>query len=225
MFLHSQRKASDPKGKRNLPIKSWEKLQADLFRYGGKTGWGGFLSVYFGQPGFHFTYYLRQVAAYSQSKKSFGVFGYIFNRMRLNHYRFRFGFEISPTTKIGPGLYLGHFGGVVINPDAVIGSNANIAPGVTIGAESRGAHKGAPTIGNRVWIGTHAIVVGKITIGDDCLIAPGAYVNFDVPAKAIVLGNPGKIVSYKGSMGYVNNTLIDSYVGPPGHSVPRAGVA
>lgn len=151
-------------------------------------------------------YYLRKVAYYSSRKKSFGIFGYFYNRILLNHYRFKYGFDISPTTSIAPGLYLGHFGGVVISPYAILGSNINLAQGVTIGATSRGSRKGAPTLEDRVWVGANAIIVGKITIGAEALIAPGAYVNFDVPSKAVVLGNPGKVVSNAGSAGYVNNT-------------------
>jgi serine O-acetyltransferase len=60
-----------------------------------------------------------------------------------------------------------------------------------------------PTIGNGVWIGPNAIVVGGITVGDNALIAPGALVNFDVPADAVVVGNPGQIVSSGGAEGYV----------------------
>ena len=136
-----------------------------------------------------------------------GLFGYVYNRVLLNHYRFRYGFDISPQTRIGPGFYIGHFGGVVVNPLAVIGSNVNIAKGVTIGATSRGSRKGCPTIQDRVWIGVNATVVGQIVIGEDALIAPGAYVNRDVPSKAVVIGNPGRIVSDAGSIGYVNNIM------------------
>ena len=135
----------------------------------------------------------------------------------LNRYRFRYGFDISPTTRIGPGLYIGHFGGIVISPHAVLGANVNLAQGVTIGAESRGERMGAPTLEDRVWVGAHAIIVGKITIGREALIAPGAYVNFDVPSKAVVLGNPGKIVSNAGSHGYINNTMDIAAI----HALPR----
>jgi serine O-acetyltransferase len=123
----------------------------------------------------------------------------------LNHCRFRYGLDISPAAAIGPGLYIGHFGGVVVSPYAVLGANCNIAQGVTIGAISRGPKTGAPLIGDRVWIGAHAIVVGKISVGNDALIGPGAYVNFDVPPNSVVLGNPGKVVSQAGSAGYVNH--------------------
>jgi serine O-acetyltransferase len=192
-------------------------LQADLYRYTGATDRRAFLSAYLREPGFRFTYYLRKVAFYSTKKRSFGIFGYVYNRLLYHHYRFRYGFDISPATSIGPGLYIGHFGGVVISPHAVLGSNVNIAQGVTIGATSRGKRLGAPTLEDRVWVGAHAIIVGKVTIGREALIAPGAYVNFDVPAKAVVLGNPGQVVSSSGSQGYVNRTIDNPETEEAGH--------
>jgi serine O-acetyltransferase len=198
-----------------LASKLWQTLHADVYRYRGKADWRAFLSAYLREPGFRFTYYLRKVAFYSGRKKTWGIFGYIYNRILLNHYRFRYGFEISPTTSIGPGLHLGHFGGVVISPYATLGSNINISQGVTIGVENRGQRIGAPVLEDRVWVGAHAIIVGKVTIGREALIAPGTFVNFDVPAKAVVLGNPGKIVSNSGSTGYVNRIMDTSGIADP----------
>ena len=97
-------------------------------------------------------------------------------------------------TEIGEGFYIGHTGRVIINSQAKIGRNVNVATGCTIGGEYRGERKGCPTIGNNVWIGTNAVIVGKITIGDDVMIAPNSFVNFDVPSHSIVVGNPAKIV-------------------------------
>jgi serine O-acetyltransferase len=190
-------------------------LQADLYRYRADTSRRAFLSAFVHEPGFRFTYHLRNVAYYAGRKRSLWGFAYTYNRILLQRYRFKYGFDISPTTSIGPGLYIGHFGGVVISPYAILGSNINIAQGVTIGAESRGPRKGAPTLEDRVWVGANAIIVGKITIGHDALIAPGAFVNFDVPSMAVILGNPGKVVSTSGSVGYVNHTLE-----APGSSLP-----
>jgi serine O-acetyltransferase len=140
-------------------------LRADLYRYRGKTDARAFLSAYVHEPGFRFTYYLRKVAYHAKRKRSIGIFAYIYNRLWLHHYRFRYGFDISPTTQIGPGFYIGHFGTVVISPYAILGSNINIAHGVTIGATSRGSRLGAPTLEDRVWVGANAIIIGKITIG------------------------------------------------------------
>jgi serine O-acetyltransferase len=190
-----------------LASKLQQTLHADLFRYRAETSWRAFASAYLHEPGFRFTCYLRKTADCRGKKNPFVFILNLFYRIQLHRYRFKYGFDISPTTSIGPGLYIGHFGGVVISPQAVLGANVNIAHGVTIGAASRGSRTGAPTLEDRVWVGANAILVGKITIGHDALIAPGAYVNFDVPSMAVVLGNPGKVVSNEGSVGYVNRTL------------------
>ena len=109
-------------------------------------------------------------------------------------------------TQIGPGLYIGHPYGITINADSKIGSNVNIHKGVTIGQENRGKRVGAPTISNDVWIGINSTIVGKITIGDDVLIAPNSFVNCDVPSHSIVVGNPCIIRhNENATAGYIEN--------------------
>lgn len=117
--------------------------------------------------------------------------------------------ELTSDTQIGPGLYLGHAFGITINPQTVIGSNCNIHKGVTLGQENRGSRKGAPVIGDEVWIGINATIVGNIKIGNDVLIAPNSFVNCDVPDHAIVYGNPC-IIKRKShaTEGYINNKAI-----------------
>ena len=135
------------------------------------------------------------------------------NKLLLLYYRWRFKclkeknhIEIYGKCKIGPGLYLGHVYCITINENVVIGSNCNIHKGVTIGQENRGKRKGTPIIGNCVWIGVNATIVGKITIGDDVLIAPNSYVNCDVPSHSVVYGNPCIIKHKEGATdGYVNH--------------------
>lgn len=70
--------------------------------------------------------------------------------------------QIPKETKIGSGFYIGHLGRIIINPEAVLGKNVNIATGVTIGQESRGKRIGSPTIVDSVWIGTNSVIVGNI---------------------------------------------------------------
>ncbi len=113
-------------------------------------------------------------------------------RLKLMSYKTQI--QIPARTVIGDGFYIGHSGRVIIHPDAVLGKNINVGTGVTIGAENRGKRKGAPRLGDNCWIGTNAVVVGNIEIGEDVLIAPLAYVNFDVPSHSIVVGNPAKII-------------------------------
>ena len=65
-----------------------------------------------------------------------------------------------------------------------------------------------PVIGNEVWIGINAAIVGKITIGDDVLIAPNSYVNCDVPSHSIVFGNPCIIKHRENATeGYINRRV------------------
>lgn len=95
--------------------------------------------------------------------------------------------------------------------NVIIGENVTLLNGVLIGSQSRGAREGTPTIGNSVWIGTNAVVVGKINIGNNVLIAPGAFVNFDVPDNTIVLGNPGKIIPKSdATKGYIINSIYEN---------------
>lgn len=141
-------------------------------------------------PGFRYTCFLRMA-----SRKKKGSFSWILLRLILRRYSYKFGFQIPYNTSIGEGFYIGHSGTVIINELAVIGKNCNISPGVTIGQTNRGRKAGVPVIGDYVWMGTNSIIVGGITIGNDVMIAPGAFVNFDVPDHSIVIGNPGKIIS------------------------------
>lgn len=116
--------------------------------------------------------------------------------------------DIHEYTKIGYGLYLGHPYCITINGAAQIGCNCNLHKGVTIGQENRGIRKGSPVIGNCVWIGINATIVGHVTIGDDVLIAPNTYVNCDIPSHSIVFGNPCQI-KYKenATEGYINRIV------------------
>ena len=74
---------------------------------------------------------------------------------------FPYGCEIHPGSDIGPGLYIGHPWNITVNGKVKIGANCNIHKNVTIGQESRGKRNGAPIIGDCVWMGINATIVGK----------------------------------------------------------------
>jgi serine O-acetyltransferase len=113
------------------------------------------------------------------------------------------GISIPPRCEIGEGLYIGHFGPVIIDEKVRIGHNCNLGQSVTLAEFGSGAARGAPTIGNRVFIGAHSLVVGKIVVGDDAVICAGSVVTKSVPARGVVLGNPARLVSVEGSFEYV----------------------
>lgn len=106
---------------------------------------------------------------------------------------FHSGIQIPVGTRIGAGFRISHFGSIVINPAAKIGKNFSIAQGALIGSAD-GKRKGVPVIGDNVIMSANSVVIGGVTIGDYVMIAPGAFVNFDVPPHSIVIGNPGQII-------------------------------
>ena len=132
----------------------------------------------------------------------------IFYKIIFKYLKQKNHIELYYKTKIGDGLYIGHPYGITINPEAVLGKNINIHKGVTIGQENRGARKGTPTIGNEVWIGINSTIVGKISVGNDVLIAPNTYVNCDIPDHSVVFGNPC-IIKHRDNAteDYINNKV------------------
>lgn len=119
------------------------------------------------------------------------------------------GISLPADCEIGEGLYIGHFGGIVLSPGVRIGHNCNIAQNVTLGSAGAPAAAGHPAIGNRVFIGAHSVVVGDVAVGDDSMICAGSMVNRPVPARAVVLGNPARVISYEGSFEHVNYDGMD----------------
>lgn len=174
-------------------------IRADLYRYIPKPFKLRYIFRGFRSQGFRYTFLKRKL-----DKKRPGSIQWLLLKIIIRHYTYKYGYQIGG--KIGKGFYIGHFGTIVVSEDVIIGENCNIAQGVTIGVTRRGENAGAPIIGNEVWIGANAIIVGKVMIGSNVLIAPGAYVNFDVPDNSIVLGNPGIIKSsLNATDGYINN--------------------
>jgi len=107
------------------------------------------------------------------------------------------GIEIPLTVESGPGLSVWHGTGLVLHRDSVLGSEVVLRHGVTLGTTTDDDSGRPPTLGDRVSVGTGAILLGPITIGDDAVIGAGAVVVRDVPAGATVVGNPGRILPAK----------------------------
>lgn len=113
---------------------------------------------------------------------------------------FLWGIELRRTAKIGPGFYIGHFGGIIVSGKAVIGANCTLMQGVTIGLSGHGERGGVPEIGDDVFIGPGAKLFGKIRVGNNVKIGANTVIHRDVPDNAIVALNPGfQIMSFKGN--------------------------
>ena len=102
------------------------------------------------------------------------------------------GISLPASANIGKGFYVGHFGHVILHSDVVMGENCSVGPGVVIGTRGLG-NQGVPAIGNDVYIGVGAKVLGGIKIGNRARIGANAVVVNDVPEGATAVGIPAKI--------------------------------
>jgi serine O-acetyltransferase len=99
--------------------------------------------------------------------------------------------DIDPHVRFGDGLKLPHPTGVVFHGGAVIGINCMIMQQVTLGMIGAGEY---PTVGDNVYIGAGAKIIGRVRIGDGARIGAGAVVLADVPAGFTAVGNPARLV-------------------------------
>jgi serine O-acetyltransferase len=113
------------------------------------------------------------------------------------------GIQLNPAARIGPGLYIGHFGGVIIGGGVVMGARCNLSQGVTLGLGGRGGRRGSPMLGDRVYVGPGAKVLGPIALGNDVAIGANAVVTRDVPDRGVAVGIPARVISRRGSFEFV----------------------
>ncbi len=183
---------------------------SDLYRYSGDITLKSFVKCILLIPGFRYSFYMRSCSFLYKKNPLFTLF-FIPFILLLMHCGRKYGISIPFKTEIGKGFYIGHFGTIVVSPLAVIGDNCNISQGVTIGVANRGKNKGYPSIGKNVYIGPGAKIFGSIKIGNNVAIGANCVVTKDVPDNAVVVGVPGKVISYEGSKGYVNHTEYPIY--------------
>lgn len=130
-------------------------------------------------------------------------------RLILRHYQFKYGISIHHTTEVGHGLYIGHFGGIIVNPSAKIGSNVNLSPNILIGQKFNKSTETFefPVIGDRVYIANGAKILGGINVGNDAVIGLNTLVMHDVKENEVVVGQPAKVISKEGSALLVGSFL------------------
>lgn len=129
-----------------------------------------------------------RLCEYLRSKKLLFLI-YCFERFLYRCVTLKNGCDIPSRTKIGAGFVIHHCTGIVINPNAAIGENCTIR-----GSCDWGNNNGVPVIGDNVNIGVHAVVIGNIKIGNDCVIGAGSVVTKSFPDNSVIAGVPAKII-------------------------------
>ncbi|MDH4269744.1 MAG: serine O-acetyltransferase [Dehalococcoidia bacterium] len=145
------------------------------------------LDVIFFYPGLH-ALWLHRVAHFLwQNRLQFLA------RLLSHISRFLTGIEIHPGARIGKRFFIDHGAGVVIGETAEIGDDVLLYQGVVLGGTTLKKGKRHPTIGNNVVMGSGAVALGAIAIGDRARIGAGSVVVKSVPPGATVVGIPGRM--------------------------------
>jgi serine O-acetyltransferase len=173
-------------------------LRLDCYRVTGGTGWSAVLRALLTWRTFRPIATLR---AYQALRRRGGAARLLRPFVTAGH---RFlcvasGIELPLELEVGPGFCILHGWGLVVNGGAKLGRNVTVMQGVTIGrADAISADgsrsTGYPVIGNDVWIGPGAVVVGGVHIGDGCRILPNSVVTTDLEPGSMAGGAPAKVV-------------------------------
>ncbi|MEA2368155.1 MAG: serine O-acetyltransferase [Thermoleophilaceae bacterium] len=178
--------------------------RADLHRYVGRSDARTLARALIVLPGYRYTFAMR--ACRYVTERWPGAAVRALAQLLLRRYEYRYGITIPFETQVGEGLYIGHFGAIVVSHRAVIGRNCNLSQGVTLGIANRGSRRGAPVIGDGVYVGPGAKIVGAVTVGDNVAIGANSVVTKDVPDNAVVVGVPARVISHDGAADYVTHT-------------------
>jgi len=116
--------------------------------------------------------------------------------------RLAFDIRLSLSADIGPGLYIGHFGGISLQR-CQLGKQCSISQSVRIGP--RGDSTGGPVLGNRVWVGAHSTIIGPYRVGNGSTVSAAATLQRDIPENTLCMGNPARVVMRD----YDNTAILD----------------
>lgn len=198
-------------------MSTWRAVHADVHRICGRSGWLPLLKCVLTARTFRPLLTLRLVQLLSR-RGSFGRMAAL--PVKLLH-RFFCGMaamDLPHETAIGPGLAITHGWGLVVSPGARIGANCTLFHGATLGRkddiDAAGQRSsGYPVLEDEVWVGAHAIIIGALTIGRGARVAAGSVVTKDVPAGAIVGGNPARVLRESAVPDVRNPVQLDRWYG------------
>lgn len=166
-------------------------ISRDFQKINGKITFKKFMRSLLTEPGFKFTFWLRNTR-YWYLKGKWAAIPFLFCRFRLKHYSYKYEFDISYRTPIGPGLSVAHIGYVVVAVES-IGSNCFLRPGVVLGKNLVGEGR-TPRVGDNVHFGVGSKIIGDITIGNNVVIGANAVVTHDVESNCVVAGVPARML-------------------------------
>lgn len=159
---------------------------------------------------YRFIILMRKLEYFSNTKGNvFGVLAKNYYKLLYHRLSVRLGFSI-PINTFAEGLSIVHYGYIAVSKYSTIGRNCRIQTGVVIGGTS--GQNTAPRVGNNVYIGAGAKVIGDISIADNVAIGANAVVIKSIFEEGItVAGVPAIKVSDNGADVHISDKLLHSY--------------
>lgn len=179
-------------------------IKSDLYRKCGNTTIKDFLKCFLREKSFPFIFWYRV----ARNTRNIPMLGLIC-KLVYRRYKKVYVCDLDHRTEIGLGFSMHHVFGTAIDVRSKIGSNVTILHNVTIG----NIDGKSPIIGNRVYIGPGACIIGGITVGDGSIIGANSVVTTDVPPNSVVVCNKPRML-VKTKLTPDNSTFVDrSYDG------------
>ncbi|MCE0493302.1 serine O-acetyltransferase [Vibrio salinus] len=177
----------------------WKLIYSDVYRWEGKISFLSFVNCLIKNKGFRFSFILRLCKG-TNSVPLLNVLTLILYKIAKVIYNTDVNFK----SNIGEGFRIHHVFGTTWGPKVKLGSNVTIVHNVTIAGKSGEF----PTVGNNVYIGSGACILGGIIIGNNVVVGANSVVTKNIPDNAVVAGNPAKILSYNGSSNLIINPKV-----------------
>ncbi|WP_264238582.1 serine acetyltransferase [Pantoea ananatis] len=179
-------------------MKATELIKCDLYRYAAAKTFKKFLKYFLKNDAFNFCFWFRMSS--HENKLLRRISKRIF-KLKCR----KFHIFLSPGTRIGAGMYIGHIdvGCIIINPGTQIGANFNISPNVCIGSNTGNC----AVIGDNVYLAPNVSIVEGVNIGNDVVIGAGSVLTKDIPSYAVAAGNPAKVIKSHDKNGFIQNEV------------------
>ena len=183
----------------------WSLVRSDLHRINGRHDKGEFFRQWFWNPGFSYVLWLR-VAQWARKNKWAKLLIYPIAVLLLHRRHLQSGIRIPLSVKVGPGLLIGHWGGIWISPSCSLGANCTLLNDVNLGSAGSGGKSGVPHLGDNVFIGPGSRVAGAVRIGSQAAVMANTVVTMDVPPGSIVIGVPHRVSGSHQNNNFVSHT-------------------
>ena len=183
-------------------LKFADYIKEDCYRYIGKTNLKSIIRCYFKYSGFRFSFWLR-ACFFLRKKRIKKILFFPLARFLYKKYKYKYGIDIPYSCEIGPGLLIYHFGGIVFVPKKA-GKNITLSQCTTVGMVVKNGVKEYPEIGDGLYMAPGSKIIGGIKVGNYVAIGTNAVLNKNADDNSVIVGIPGKPISFNGSYSYLN---------------------